>query len=278
MPRVRVGRRPGASRSPVTSTANVATAVSLVARAADQGARVVVLPELFLTGYDPARVVARRSLTLDPDDRLGPARADAAPRAPALGGRGRRRRRTSRARRVHAVGAGGRRRGRAYRAVRQAAPLRAGAAASSPPATTAPRSWSTAGTSGSASATTAASPSTRWRPPPTARSAYLSRRPTTSAPSTGATSTTPPGPSTTASTWSSPGSTGTCGDEAFSGGTAVYDPEGRPLRPARRRVAGAGRRRPRPRRGPAGCEHDQPDGCATGVPSLGAPGVRRGRS
>ena len=34
--------------------ANVATAVSLVERAADRGARVVVLPELFLTGYDPA--------------------------------------------------------------------------------------------------------------------------------------------------------------------------------------------------------------------------------
>jgi predicted amidohydrolase len=33
--------------------ANVATAVSLVQRAADGGARVVVLPELFLTGYDP---------------------------------------------------------------------------------------------------------------------------------------------------------------------------------------------------------------------------------
>lgn len=34
-------------------SANVATAVTLVDSAADQGARLVVLPELFLTGYDP---------------------------------------------------------------------------------------------------------------------------------------------------------------------------------------------------------------------------------
>jgi 5-aminopentanamidase len=34
--------------------ANVATAVGLVERAAHDGARLVVLPELFLTGYDPA--------------------------------------------------------------------------------------------------------------------------------------------------------------------------------------------------------------------------------
>ncbi len=46
--------------------ANVATAVSLVTSAADQGARVVVLPELFLTGYDPAGWTHERSLA--PDD------------------------------------------------------------------------------------------------------------------------------------------------------------------------------------------------------------------
>jgi predicted amidohydrolase len=51
--------------------ANVATAVSLVDIAAEQGARVVVLPELFLTGYDPAAWVHDNSLVLD-DDRLGP--------------------------------------------------------------------------------------------------------------------------------------------------------------------------------------------------------------
>ena len=45
--------------------ANVATAVSLVASAAEQGARVVVLPELFLTGYDPAAWSHDASIVLD---------------------------------------------------------------------------------------------------------------------------------------------------------------------------------------------------------------------
>ena len=51
--------------------ANVATAVSLVTSAADQGARVVVLPELFLTGYDEASWVHDASLGLD-DEVLAP--------------------------------------------------------------------------------------------------------------------------------------------------------------------------------------------------------------
>lgn len=45
--------------------ANVATAVELVGAAAGRGARVVVLPELFLTGYDPASWDHDASLTLD---------------------------------------------------------------------------------------------------------------------------------------------------------------------------------------------------------------------
>lgn len=45
--------------------ANVATAVTLVTAAADQGARVVVLPELFLTGYDPDTWAHDTSLALD---------------------------------------------------------------------------------------------------------------------------------------------------------------------------------------------------------------------
>jgi 5-aminopentanamidase len=45
--------------------ANVATAVELVTEAADQGARVVVLPELFLTGYDPSVWDHDASLVLD---------------------------------------------------------------------------------------------------------------------------------------------------------------------------------------------------------------------
>ena len=51
--------------------ANVATAVSLVAAAAEQGARVVVLPELFLTGYHPAGWSDATCLTTD-DARLAP--------------------------------------------------------------------------------------------------------------------------------------------------------------------------------------------------------------
>jgi predicted amidohydrolase len=50
---------------------NVARAVELVRAAADRGARLVVLPELFLTGYDPAAWSAATGV--DPDDaRLEP--------------------------------------------------------------------------------------------------------------------------------------------------------------------------------------------------------------
>jgi predicted amidohydrolase len=51
--------------------ANVATAVTLVDRAGDEGARVVVLPELFLTGYAPEVWTHEHSLSLD-DERLVP--------------------------------------------------------------------------------------------------------------------------------------------------------------------------------------------------------------
>ncbi len=50
---------------------NVATAVALVGDAADQGARVVVLPELFLTGYDEAVWTPEHSLDLDPSTGSG---------------------------------------------------------------------------------------------------------------------------------------------------------------------------------------------------------------
>ena len=60
--------------------ANVATAVSLVASAADEGARVVVLPELFLTGYAPEAWKLDRAITID-DHRLSPLRDVARDRA-----------------------------------------------------------------------------------------------------------------------------------------------------------------------------------------------------
>jgi 5-aminopentanamidase len=56
--------------------ANVATAVGLVTTAAERGARVVVLPELFLTGYDPDAWAHEAALALD-DDRLDPLRETA---------------------------------------------------------------------------------------------------------------------------------------------------------------------------------------------------------
>jgi predicted amidohydrolase len=56
---------------------NVATAVALVGTAAAQGARVVVLPELFLTGYAPAAWSVGAALTTE-DPRLDPLREAAA--------------------------------------------------------------------------------------------------------------------------------------------------------------------------------------------------------
>lgn len=56
--------------------ANVATAVSLAGEAARRGARVVVLPELFLTGYDPQVWTHDHSTTPD-DERLAPLAAAA---------------------------------------------------------------------------------------------------------------------------------------------------------------------------------------------------------
>jgi len=53
--------------------ANVATAVSLVGSAADRGARLVVLPELFLTGYDPGGWAVEHAVATD-DPRLEPLR------------------------------------------------------------------------------------------------------------------------------------------------------------------------------------------------------------
>lgn len=56
--------------------ANVATAVGLVTEAGGAGARVVVLPELFLTGYDPDGWSAQTCLTgaVEDDPRLKPLR------------------------------------------------------------------------------------------------------------------------------------------------------------------------------------------------------------
>lgn len=59
---------------------NVATAVELVRQAADHGARLVVLPELFLTGYDPAAWIPEHCISPD-DPRLEPLRQAARDRS-----------------------------------------------------------------------------------------------------------------------------------------------------------------------------------------------------
>jgi 5-aminopentanamidase len=77
--RIRVAAAQAASVSGDVA-ANVATAVSLVTSAADRGARVVVLPELFLTGYDPDAWTHDASLVLD-DPVLAPLAEVAATRS-----------------------------------------------------------------------------------------------------------------------------------------------------------------------------------------------------
>lgn len=62
-----------ATSVPGDLAANVATAVDLVGSAADRGARVVVLPELFLTGYAPETWRLDQAVTTE-DERLQPLR------------------------------------------------------------------------------------------------------------------------------------------------------------------------------------------------------------
>lgn len=66
-----------ATSAPGEVTANVTTAVSLLDAAAARGARLLVLPELFLTGYDPATWSPETALTTD-DRRLAPLRETSA--------------------------------------------------------------------------------------------------------------------------------------------------------------------------------------------------------
>jgi predicted amidohydrolase len=59
--------------------ANVATAAKWTVAAAGEGARLVVFPELFVPGYDPKTVAARTDVDVDPaDERLAPLAAAAA--------------------------------------------------------------------------------------------------------------------------------------------------------------------------------------------------------
>ncbi len=79
MSRLRVAAAQAQS-APGDLTANVGTAASLVTAAAERGARVVVLPELFLTGYDPDAWTHDASLVPD-DPALDPLREAAAARS-----------------------------------------------------------------------------------------------------------------------------------------------------------------------------------------------------
>ena len=201
-----------------------------------QGARVAVLPELFLCAYHPPTLYAEPEATdvvagdggLVDDARLEPlvaaARAHGVLVVCRRGGAPRRRpadvllarRRPGRDR------DGGLRQAEPVGARREGA-VRSGNAGRR-------RCPSTAGGWRWASATTAASPSTgARRPRSTGRTGTCARRAIWRGPSTGATSTTPPGRWTTRCTSSSP--TPSAGDAPwrFNGGAAIYEPEGRPL-------------------------------------------------
>src|ERR1700751_5965564 len=74
---------------PLDIPANGATAAHLVARAGERGAALLVLPELFLTGYELAAIVADPDLyTVDPADRRLEPLAQACAAAGTAGGVG----------------------------------------------------------------------------------------------------------------------------------------------------------------------------------------------
>ena len=242
---------------------NVALGAGLVRRAAADGARVAVLPELFLSAYHPPTLHATRGA----DVAAGPDRRGRGRAARSVAGGGPDARRGGR-------GRGGGRPGRrpADVFVHRGRP---GPGTRSPPTTSrtcgvrtrrrcsprAPRRprwrW-TAGGWVWVSATTAASPSTGGRRRPTGRTATCARPDIWPARPTAGTSTTRPGRLDNTMYVVFANSVGAVGDLAFNGGAAVVRARGPATGPGGRRGRGGGLRDPGRRRtetGAGGAHH-----------------------
>ncbi|MBC3844190.1 carbon-nitrogen hydrolase family protein [Streptacidiphilus sp. 4-A2] len=187
---------------PLDIPANTATAAALLRSAAEQGADLLVLPELFLTGYELAGITADpagRTLAQD-DPRLDELAAACAETRTAVVVGAPTRDPGSGALHISALVLG-RDGGFAAQYDKQHCTPGERAAGFTPAAPAAPWCW-TAGGWASASAGTSASPSTPARPPSTAATPTSSARCSASAAAPGNVPwSSPPAPTTTPTTW-----------------------------------------------------------------------------